>query len=323
MAAILGFTVAALKVCCPWMQQERMCFIIQSLMEDWSSVGDNRSRQIMSQYAFWGRLAFTAQIIPAAVIALEFSITRAPSLTSDTFRNNSLSTHNLLVGPSCWIPDTMPMSLYLLHYFLVFFGLYSAILIFPGCDAFVFSVVLHLCGQFEVLNQSFENVPHDESDLDHKRRIREYSRRHNKLLTLGNELNDLVSLIIFSELFSNGMVICLSGIVILSNIKRGNVSDDDINYGVRIYIWYCELFMYSYVGEQLASQSEKIQKTIYGCPWYSMSVNTAKEIKFIMMRNNSFCYLTAGGILVMNYETFKDITRIMFSSCSVLKLILE
>ncbi|XP_063992792.1 odorant receptor 47a-like isoform X3 [Diachasmimorpha longicaudata] len=240
MAAILGFTVAALKVCCPWMQQERMCFIIQSLMEDWSSVGDN-----------------------------------------------------------------------------------SAILIFPGCDAFVFSVVLHLCGQFEVLNQSFENVPHDESDLDHKRRIREYSRRHNKLLTLGNELNDLVSLIIFSELFSNGMVICLSGIVILSNIKRGNVSDDDINYGVRIYIWYCELFMYSYVGEQLASQSEKIQKTIYGCPWYSMSVNTAKEIKFIMMRNNSFCYLTAGGILVMNYETFKDITRIMFSSCSVLKLILE
>ncbi|XP_063992614.1 odorant receptor 22c-like [Diachasmimorpha longicaudata] len=323
MTGVFGLTVAALKILCPWIQQERMRYVMQSVMEDWSNVCDKRSRKIMNQYAFWGRLTFSAQIIAVLVTVIGFSAARPPNFTTEAFRNNSSSTRNLLLGPSCWIPDTMSTSLYLLHYFLVCVAAYIATVTFPGFDALIFSAALHLCGQFEVLNQKLEDMSDGESHWEQKRRIEEYSKRHNKLLTLGNEVNNIVSLIMFSEFFCNGLLISLSGISILTSVKNGKVDSDDISFGIRICIWYGELFMYSYVGEKLASQADKSHSTIYNCPWYSMSVNIAKEIKIIMMRNNSFCYLTAGGIFVINFEAFKEITRIMFSCFSVLKVQLE
>ncbi|XP_063992615.1 odorant receptor 24a-like [Diachasmimorpha longicaudata] len=300
-----------------------MGHIIQSEMEDWSNVSDSRSHRIMTQYAFWGRLAYTVQITAALLITIQTTISQPPTFTTEIIGNNSSSPRNIMMGPSCWIPDTTPISLYLLHYFLIFLSFPTAAIIYPGSDAFMFSTALHLCGQFEILTQSLESVTDNDSYLNQKRCIKKYSKRHNELLMLGKELNELFSLIIFSELFCNGVLICLSGIALFARIKSGKVDNDDINYGLRIYIWYCELFMYSFVGEKLASHAENLHRTIYTCPWYNMSVDIAKDVKFIMMRNNFFCYLTAGGVFVMNHEAFKKISKIMFSCFSVLKLVLD
>ncbi|THK33107.1 odorant receptor 22c [Diachasma alloeum] len=323
LTGITVFMVTAMKILLPCLQQEQMRHIIQSAMEDWSTVSDARSRQIMSQYAFWGRLAYSIQITAAFIIVLEMTVSRLPKFIIETTENSSLSARNLILGPPCWIPVTMPTSSYLLHYYLIFFSVWGAVLIYPGCDAFMFNAALHICGQFEILNSSIEKITDEDGHLNQRLRIRESLKRHNKLLTLGNQLNDMANLIIFSELLSNGFLICVSGIAVLANIKNGSVNNDDINFGIRIYVWYMELFMYTYVGEKLCDQAEKFQNAVYNCSWYNMSASSAKDIKFIMMRNHSFCYLTAGGIFVMNYEAFKDITRIMFSCFSVLKLVLE
>nr|XP_011298924.1 PREDICTED: odorant receptor 13a-like [Fopius arisanus] len=323
LTGITVFMVTAMKILLPWLQQERMRHIIQSAMEDWSNVYDKRSRQIMSQYAFLGRSAYIIQMIAAFLIVLEMTLSRSPNFTVEEYKNDSSSTRNIILGPACWITTAMPMSLYLVRYYIILIGLWCAALIYAGCDAFMFNIALHICGQFEILNASVEGVKYEDSFMNQRRTINNYAKRHNELLVLGHQLNDILNVIIFSELLSNGFLICISGIAILANIKKGHVDNDDINFGVRIYVWYMELFMYTYVGEKLSQQAEKSQMAVYNCPWYNMSPHISKDVKFILMRNSSFCYLTAGGIFVMNYEAFKEITRLMFSGFSVLKLVLE
>ncbi|XP_063992605.1 uncharacterized protein LOC135170571 [Diachasmimorpha longicaudata] len=317
------FMVTALKILLPWLERDRMCYIIQSAMEDWSDVCDAKSRRIMNQYASLGRLAYTIQFSAALVIVLEMTLSRLPNYITEIGDNSSLPARTLILGPSCWIPVTMSTSFYLLHYHVVLLGLWSAALIYTGCDAFMFSAALHICGQLEILSGNIERLNYEREYSSQKMRIKEFSKRHDKLLRLSNYLNEVVNLIIFSELLSNGFLICISGIAVLGDVKEGKVNGDDINFGIRICVWYMGLFMYTYVGEKLCVEAERFQNAIYNCSWYNMSSSTAKDIKFIMMRNYSFCYLTAGGIIVMNYAAFKEITKLMFSSFSVLKMVLE
>ncbi|XP_063992698.1 uncharacterized protein LOC135170631 isoform X2 [Diachasmimorpha longicaudata] len=210
LSALFIFMITALKVLLPWLQQGQMRSIIQSAMEDWANVCEPRARQIMDQYALLGRLIYIIQISATFVGCIDLIILRPPTLSTDRASNIS-SARTLIFGPSCWAPNSMPRSLYLFHYHLISMCLCSTIIIYPGWNSFMASAALHLCGQFEVLNASLEERPDDQNDVDQKRRIKKFSIRHDKLLTLGNQLNETVDLIAISEVLSNGFLICLSG----------------------------------------------------------------------------------------------------------------
>ncbi|XP_011302414.1 putative odorant receptor 92a [Fopius arisanus] len=228
-----------------------------------------------------------------------------------------------MLGPPCWIPVAMPVGLYLTQYYLIFFGLWVVAFLYSSCDAFIISNALHICGQFEILNMTFDDWRPEESDSNARYRIRKYSKRHNELLLLGNQFNQLVNISILLGIFGNCFIVCSSGIALLISMKNGNALEDVINCVVRIYVGYMSLFMYSYFGEKMFYQAENSRMTAYGCPWYIMPSDIIKDIQFIIMRNNSFCHLTIGGVLIMNYESFKQLTRLMFSSFSILKLMIE
>ncbi|XP_011313323.1 odorant receptor 22c-like isoform X2 [Fopius arisanus] len=319
---ITGFTGTAIKIVIFSVHKDRIYRIIQLAMLDWANARETSVRQIMSQYAQRGRIAYIAQIGAAAMIVFEISLTRLPCFTVDSFENNYSSTRNLILGPPCWIPSTMPASLYFVYYFSTFIGLWVIVFFYTGCDAFMIAAALHICCQLEILNASLENLSDEDSHTHQRFRINEYSKRHNKLLVLGNELNHAVQLIIFADIFSNMSVICISGIAILVNVRNENMNNDILNLVLRMCLGYTGLFMYSYVGEKLSSQADKSRTILYACPWYNMPMDIVKDIGFMIMRNNSFCYLTIGGVFVMNYESFKRLTKLMFSYFSVLKLML-
>ncbi|XP_011298921.1 odorant receptor 30a-like [Fopius arisanus] len=217
----------------------------------------------------------------------------------------------------------MSFGLYLMYYYATFIGIAVAALMYVGCDGFMFNVALHVCGQFEVLNTSVEEWSDVSNYLEQRQIIGEYCKRHDRLLRLNSQTAHLVKSIILCDLFSNAFLICISGMAIVINIRIGNAEKDIVTLAIRIFICYVGIFMYSYVGEILYSQAQKLRISIYNCPWYNMPVSIAKDINFIIMRSNSICTLTAGGVYVMNLESFKNITKLIFSYFSVLKLMFE
>lgn len=208
LSGIAVFSVAAIKILLPWLHQERMRHIIQSSMEDWYNVRETRCRKIMNQYAFWGRLVYIIQISATFSVVLQMTLTRTPNFVGEASNNISFS-RNMMLGPPCWIPLEMTSSFYFIHFYLITIALWGAIVAFSGCDSFIFNTALHICGQFEILTTSMDTFNGDVRYLKH--RINKFSRRHDKLLFLGNQLNDTVNLIIGCGLLGNASLICISG----------------------------------------------------------------------------------------------------------------
>lgn len=92
---------------------------------------------------------------------------------------------------------------------------------------------------------------------------------------------------------------------------------------VRQFVMFVQIFMYSYLGESLTSQAEKLQIAIYNSPWYKLSPEIIRDMTFIMMRNNYQFHLTAGKIYNMNISNFKELVKSMFSYFSILRLIFD
>nr|WKR36437.1 odorant receptor 13a [Fopius arisanus] len=322
LSGITAFSGTAIKIFVPWFQQQHMRHLLSTMMDDWLSISKSKSHEIMYRYAYWGRLAFILQISGTFVVMVITMLAKPPTLITTIPENGSDLMRSILMGPSCWTPITMPINLYLFYYYLIFIAMCCTAFTYAGCDAFMFSAALHICGQFEILEASIENLTDQDNYLQQKEKIKRYAKRHDQLIHLGENMDAIVNGIILSELLGNSFLICASGIVILNQLKEGSVNGEVINFALRIYVWYMQFFMYCYVGEKLSNHSKQLQTAIYNCPWYNMPIHIAKDIKFMIMRNNSFCYLTAGKIFVMNHQGFKEITRIMFSFFSVLRFML-
>ncbi|XP_063978028.1 odorant receptor 13a-like isoform X3 [Diachasmimorpha longicaudata] len=299
LSGILVFSGTAVKIICLSFHQQQMRYIILSMIDDWLNINETKSS-----------MALTTWIDP-------------PTIKSEISQNDSAAIRHMLLAPSCWVPITMSLNVYLLYYSFMFIATFCSVLTYAGCDAFMFSAALHLCGQFEILEANIEDLSDEDNQSIQKYKIKKYSKRHNHLILLGKRMNILVSGIILSELLSNSVLICGSGIVVLATVQTGNVNRVVISWAARIYVWYMEFFMYCYVGEKIASHADRLRSIVYNCRWYNMSFHIAKDMEFMIMRNNYFCHLTGGDFLIMNHESFAKITKVMFSFFSVLRFMIE
>ncbi|XP_063978038.1 odorant receptor 13a-like isoform X2 [Diachasmimorpha longicaudata] len=321
--SLLVSSTGTIKIFTLWLHQEDLRYIISSTIDDWLNIKGKKSLEIMHQYAYWGRLAFILQTAPI-FIALGLIIWIDPlTMKIDNSETNGSRIRHVILAPSCWISNAMPLNVYLLYYCFNLINITTIAFIYAGCDAFMFNITLHICGQFEILEANMENFAVEDDYSTHTNKIREYSRRHNHLIQLGRRMDSVVNVIILSEILSNTILICASGIGVLVNMKVGNMNSVVISWATRIYILYIQLFIYCYVGNKLSSHADTLRGIIYNCSWYNMSTHNVKDLQFMIMRNNDFCHLTGGKIVIMNYETFTKISKNVFSFFSILRIILE
>ncbi|XP_063985225.1 uncharacterized protein LOC135166666 isoform X2 [Diachasmimorpha longicaudata] len=292
MSGIIVYAETAFKVLSLWLGQQQMRYIISSIIDDWSNATGKESRDIMYRNAYWGRLVFILQIAGAVLAMLLTAWIDRPTIIREISQTNR--SRNMLLAPSCWVPATMPLSIYLLYYYL-----------------------------FEILEVDIKKINDGDDHLMQRCKIKEYSKRHNQLIELGQHMDVLINIIILTELLSNSIAICATGGLLLVSIQRGTVDRIVMSYAARLYVWYMELLMYCYVGEKLSSHADKLRSALYDCAWYNMSKDIVKDMIFMIIRNNVSCRLTGGHFFVMNHESFAKITKIMFSFLSVLRFMLQ
>ncbi|XP_011304742.1 odorant receptor 22c-like [Fopius arisanus] len=150
---------------------------------------------------------------------------------------------------------------------------------------------MHLVGQLESLNHSLDDVDHLESqEIDDK--LAKLSMRHSLLLDLAKGFHTCTNVVIFLILGSNTFIICLSEVMLLWAFNAGD-NQTSVDMIIRISLMSVQIFLYSYIGEKFSIQSSKLKLTLYNCPWYKIPPRVARNLQFIMMRNNIPLRLTA------------------------------
>ncbi|KAK0071535.1 hypothetical protein PV325_012732, partial [Microctonus aethiopoides] len=206
--------------------------------------------------------------------------------------------------PICWAPKTKFD--FTFAFINQVFITVIVVICYSGCEGFFFGTAMHLTGQFEKLHRNPKYLETAENSMQQTRQFVKFIKRHKHLLTLANNFEEAYNIIILVHVGVDIIIPCVSGILLLISIKNA----DYVTVGamiVRIFLAYLQLFVYSYVGEQLSSQASKLQAAIYNSPWYNMSSDVVKDMIFVIMKCNYPFNLTAGKIYDMNISNFTGI----------------
>ncbi|XP_057339962.1 odorant receptor 13a-like [Microplitis mediator] len=312
--------VTVVKVIIPRIYYSKMYVIVSTAINDWKTVNNEKARRTMLRYAYIGRVVFIVQIIGAYAAGFQLIVSRLPFIMKwNNDQNYSSPMYTVPIGPSCWISSDISSFYYTAYYTFQCIQLFVVCTAYIGADTYFFGIAMHVCGQFELLSNSLTNIYSDGKISNQKQNFSKFVERHKHLLLLANNFEDTYNLIILSQVGIDAVLICISGIVLLMTL---HTEDLFIIIGliIRIYLVYVQLFLYSYVGEQLRTQANKIQLTIYNCPWYNMSPKITNDMVFMIMRTNYSFNLTAGKMYFMNMENFKNTIKTMGSFFSVLRL---
>ncbi|XP_044019162.1 putative odorant receptor 92a [Aphidius gifuensis] len=298
-------SLSTLKNLLPWFQKNLYNDILNFLIDDWSYINNhnNKSRKIMFKYAKIGRAVLIIQLLGAYFTFIPL-IGRSIRQSNDGHNNDTITARKVPFIPECWIPVTMPLNLYVGFYIIFCIALFTMCTSFVGSDALFFTIALHICGQFQILYNSMENI------------------RHNQLLVMLKNFEEICNKIIFFAVLGNVFLSCTTGFILLQSF---DISQGQIEWSLiaRIFLLFVQLFSYSYIGEELTNRAGNIQSVIYNSNWDDLSPKIIKDMAFIIARSQYEFHLTAGKMQNMSIANFKDIVKAIFSYLSVLRLMFQ
>ncbi|XP_034952211.1 uncharacterized protein [Chelonus insularis] len=108
----------------------------------------------------------------------------------------------------------------------------------------------------------------------------------------------------------------------LISLRTGNTANV-INIVIIYYVLNIQIFLYCYAGDRLTSGIASLQNAIYFSPWYNLPPKMNKNVIFIIFKASKTFHLTAGKILHMNIDNFKNILKATFSYFSFLQAMID
>ncbi|EFN67925.1 Putative odorant receptor 9a, partial [Camponotus floridanus] len=184
-----------------------------------------------------------------------------------------------------------------------------------GNDALFLNIILHVCGQVNILRNRFIKFDVTSSRIDN--RFNELIQRHRHVIMLARELADLISFVLLIELFIISILLCIMGFQLIFALKvHDTVMISRSSFILSVFL--IQLTLYSFIGNYLKSEMEEIGHSIYQSVWYNFPRKLIKSVIFVLMQTQSPVALQAGNFIVINLSTYVTILKSSFSYLSVL-----
>lgn len=198
-------------------QRSTLSTSLYSAIQDWYSVKDTKSREIMMQHARTARI-ISLSLFYCGFVSLTFYLLRLLP-----FINATSNGRTFVLPMSCLFESVTNLQ----YAFIAFYQVIQLFITYAGncCTEGLFvGITMHLCGQLELLMIDFQQI-----DLrKHKRKggsIEELVVRHRKLLKLTENIEDTYNIIILTQIFTSAILICITG------------KSDDLLYFHNIFIY--------------------------------------------------------------------------------------
>nr|AXF48806.1 odorant receptors OR67 [Lobesia botrana] len=264
-------------------------------------------------------------------------------LFETVFRTFLLEQDKLLFPFICTLPfdPTQNWLVYLVTYFYESYSMIHLIYMYLGVEFLMITLCSHLATEFELLredmlhakpilrdnryltnkvniksNDRYEDENFDNSALNMIEEgpwIEDVIRRHQKLITLSQFLNDIFNRMIFFNLLFATITICFFGFV--ARIARGPT--EMANNFVGVVASMIPIFNLCYYAEMLSAASAGVADSAYHNLWYNGDVRYQKTIIFIILRSQRPCCLTSMGYTRVTLNTFTTVLSTTWSYFSL------
>ncbi|XP_049812352.1 putative odorant receptor 92a [Schistocerca nitens] len=113
-------------------------------------------------------------------------------------------------------------------------------------------------------------------------------------------MESILSASILVQFLASTLVICFTAFVITTAENKQDLP----TYITYLATMFYELFLYCWYGNELLSESERLQTSAYGCGWPDAGAGFQRTLRVAMARLQRPICLTAGKFYKISRETF-------------------
>nr|UVB79127.1 odorant receptor 33 [Heortia vitessoides] len=209
--------------------------------------------------------------------------------------------------------------LYITVYIFQVYGVMGFVYAYMGAEFLMGAFCLHLIVEFTLLREDLLLIKPKEGGKSEDfcdDEIKKFVKRHQDLIMLCNQLDDVFNGINFTALLSVTTIICLFAF-------SAKVSHDMLNifinclsvFGILMY-----LFIMCLYSELLANEAVGVAESAYSNLWYNCGTRYHQKTQFIIMRSQKICCFTCLKFTPISLNTF---SRVLSSTWSFLSLIMS
>ncbi|RLU26582.1 ObirOr5-Q1 [Ooceraea biroi] len=187
---------------------------------------------------------------------------------------------------------------------------------YAGADAYVLSMVLHICGQYAALAYKVDNLLRHQEN--YQRNIGNIVIKHRLLITLAEILEKNFTIIFLQQTLGTILLLCLTLFHMITNSEHG----DNASVVAFILYTFCvsmTIFGYCYIGDCFINESAALRDAFYNTEWYNNPPSCTKLISICMVRAEKPMVLTAAKFFPLSLSTFTNIVKTSMAYLSILR----
>ncbi|KAL6253409.1 hypothetical protein P5V15_005562 [Pogonomyrmex californicus] len=294
-----------------------------SAVNDYLTIENTKERAIMRKHAFMGRFLCCLILGFAYIGGLMYVL--IPLLDVEKIEHVNITNEDIMleypIPSKCAMKYfNAPVSMYRIFCLVDAIAVMIATTTNIGNDALFLNIILHICGQIQILKVNFFDFDVESPQVYD--RFNDLIKRHNYLIKLTRELAEMISFVLLIELFIIGLLLCVIGLQFILALKVNNIIIVAKTIIVQV-TFLIQLTLYGLTGNYLKIQMEEIGIAVYQSAWYNFPAKLARHLNFIIMRSYSPVTLQAGNFIVINLSTYVSILKASLSYLSVLRVLVE
>nr|XP_033199754.1 odorant receptor 46a-like [Bombus vancouverensis nearcticus] len=203
-----------------------------------------------------------------------------------------------------WLPFNYSVSnCYYIAYAHQIIALIGTALLNVACDVLVCGLLVHVCGQQEILkHRVMELKKEPRPDIG---KIRRY------VSIIQQKFQEIIGV----QLLSSTFVVCF----ILYELSNAPVNSKYLQFVLYLTCMMTQVFFYCWYGNQLKLKSVEVANAIFEADWISFDNSSKKSLINVMRRATKPIELTCAYIFTMDLKTFVDILKMSYSTYNLLQ----
>ncbi|XP_070150954.1 odorant receptor 10-like [Polyergus mexicanus] len=308
----LPYSLLCLKLIILWLNQRLFNDILTSISRDWRNCNSTvYNMRIMTNKANLSHrcsmliisVYFMAVIVYISVI-IEFNNINVDSVEKELFLKMQFP----------FVYEFFPV--YEIVMFVQFVQLLSNASVIGMLDALVITLILHVSGQIDIVCRGLLEL--FSGKREYKDATSAIIRKHQDIIVLSDNIENLFSYIALLQFLTNTLVICGIAFAIVTSIQTHQgyaLLLKSLFFYIAITL---EAFIFCFAGEHLSNKSRSIANTAYEALWYNAKPSESRILLILMLRSQKRLTLTIGKFDDLSLEVFADILKASASYVSVL-----
>ncbi|XP_077261490.1 odorant receptor 13a-like isoform X2 [Temnothorax americanus] len=321
LSIILSVSLCGLKLIFLWSNRRIFYDILLTMEEHWNNVDiyDKSVSYIMSGNADLSRRCSNVFISITAAATIYYCMTTL--VRRETEFNEKLNISSKVLPIKMEFPfevDASPL-FELLALVQVFYAVSVACLI-TMINCLLITLVLHVSGQIDILRRELLTICDDETSQRFSivASIRLLISRHQGIITLSDNIEELYSEIALMQFLSNTVAMCCIGFTFIGSLRKDGASVLMLKTAMYYVNVTLEAFIFCFAGEYLSAKSKSIGDAVYEALWYNMPPAECRILLFVILRSQKRLTITAGKIMDLS---LKDFTSVMKASASYMSVL--